>query len=395
MASIVIKSGREKSLLRHHPWVFSGAIKEIKGSPQPGDTVDIFSSNGRWLARGAHSPHSQIAVRVWSFERDEEVSSSFFSTRIERAIQFRRFLSSNFHTTAYRLIYAESDGLPGLIVDFYNGFLVCQFLTAGSEFWREEIISQLVKLVPCKGIYERSDVDEREKEGLRKKIGVLYGEEPRGLTEIQESSIRFLVDLPNGHKTGFYLDQRENRISLSGYAQDREVLNCFSYSGGFGVWALKGGATRLVNMDSSAHALELAKRNFNLNGFDKEKIEYMEADVFKALRHFRESRRQFDLIVLDPPKFARSRSQLERACRGYKDINMLAFQLLRPGGLLFTFSCSAHMGSELFQKVVADGALDAGRDAQIIKRFSQAADHPVAVNLPESNYLKGLLLRTW
>lgn len=393
MASVILKKGREKSLLRHHPWIFSGAIHTIKGSPQAGETVDVFSAEGNWLASGAYSPASQISVRVWSFDRNQEIAPAFFHDRLKRAIQSRNFLISGMNLSACRLVNSESDGLPGLVVDRYGEFLVCQFLTAGIEFWKEAITNQLVKLEPCQGIYERSDVDVRTKEGLALTSGVLWGDRPPEKLEIREGPVRFWVDVHSGHKTGFYLDQRDNRLAVAEYSKGAAVLNCFSYSGGFGVWALKGGAASLVNIDSSADALELARLNLELNGLKGANVENLTADVFKALRKFRDSRRRFDLIILDPPKFVESRSHLTRASRGYKDINMLAFELLNPGGMLFTFSCSGLMTGELFQKIVADAALDAGCDAQIIRRFGQSADHPVALNFPEGHYLKGLLIR--
>ncbi|MFH0845333.1 MAG: class I SAM-dependent methyltransferase [Pseudomonadota bacterium] len=395
MVTIILKPGRDRSLQRHHPWIFSGAIREIRGSPKAGESVAVISADGTWLATGAYSPHSQIAVRIWSFHQDEDVSAYFFYSRLEKALQFRASAITNMHLTASRLVNAESDGLPGIIVDRYSEFLVCQFLTAGAEYWKSQIIQALIKLAPCKGIYERSDVVVREKEGLTKTTGVLYGEKPPEFIEIKEGPVRFLVNIKEGHKTGFYLDQRENRMALAHYCEGKEVLNCFSYTGGFGVWALKGGASCVVNVDSSAQALQLGEKNFELNSQTSMHIENVESDVFKAMRQFRESNRRFDIIVLDPPKFAQSRYQLKQASRGYKDINRLAFLLLRPGGLLFTFSCSSHMGAELFQKVVADAALDAGCDAQILDRFVQAPDHPIGLNFPEGNYLKGLLIRVW
>ncbi|MGQ0603945.1 MAG: class I SAM-dependent rRNA methyltransferase, partial [Anaerolineales bacterium] len=350
---------------------------------------------GVWLARGAYSPHSQITLRVWTFNPDEMIDASFFRHRLERAITARSTFPS-LHSTAIRLINAESDGLPGLIADGYADFVVCQFLSAGAEKWKAEIVAALRELVPCmpcRGIYERSDVDVRGKEGLPPVTGVLAGERPPAQVEIEEHGCRFLVDVLHGHKTGFYLDQRDNRAALLPYVAGREVLNCFAYTGGFGVAALKGEAVHVTNIDSSAPALEIARRNFELNAADASQFTLHVGDVFTVLRQYRDSRRQFDVIVLDPPKFAETKAQVERAARGYKDINLLAFKLLRPGGVLFTFSCSGGLEPALFQKIVADAALDAGREAQIIKRLSQSADHPVALNFPEGEYLKGLACR--
>jgi 23S rRNA (cytosine1962-C5)-methyltransferase len=393
MASIVLKQGREKSLLRRHPWVFSGAIAEVKGDPQAGETVEVVTSKGDFIARGAYSPHSQITVRIWMFDPNEEVSASFFLARLEQALHFRQSFMDIHPDSAGRLVYAESDGLPGIIVDRYSDFLVCQFLTAGAEYWRQEIVDQLRALMPLKGIYERSDPDMRTKEGLTPRSGLLTGQMPPDLVMIQEGPCRFWVDIQRGQKTGFYLDQRENRAFVAAYSRGTEVLNCFAYSGAFGIRALNGGAIRVTNVDSSSAALDLAKRNGVLNGFGDRTMENIEGDVFHVLRSFRDSSRQFDLIILDPPKFADSRSQLERASRGYKDINLLAFKLLRPGGLLFTFSCSGAMPTDLFQKIVADAALDAEREAQIIRFLAQAPDHPTGLHFPEGRYLKGLVCR--
>ncbi|MBI2506015.1 MAG: class I SAM-dependent methyltransferase [Candidatus Latescibacteria bacterium] len=393
MSTLHLKPGREKSLLRRHPWVFSGAIARFEGEAQPGETVCIAAAEGTPLALGAYSPHSQITARVWSFDPGSRVDAGFLRARLEQAIQGRRQLPSLQTTTACRLVNAESDGLPGVIVDQYGDFLVCQFLSAGAEMHRGELVASLRELVPCAGIYERSEAAVRAKEGLEPRAGLLWGEEPPPLVEIEEGGCRFLAEVCTGHKTGFYLDQRENRRLLVQYAAGKEVLNCFAYTGAFGIWALRGGAAKVSNVDESAAALELGSRHVELNGLETAKLESVEGDVFKVLRQFRDRRRSFDLIVLDPPKFAESQHQLERACRGYKDINLLAFKLLRPGGVLFTFSCSGQVGPDLFQKVVADAALDAGREAQILQRLGQAPDHPVLLSFPEAGYLKGLVCR--
>jgi 23S rRNA (cytosine1962-C5)-methyltransferase len=297
---------------------------------------------------------------------------------------------------AYRLVNAESDGLPGLIVDRYGPYLVCQFLAAGAERWKSEIVSALADLAgatigPLAGIYERSDVDVRAKEGLPLSAGPLWGEPPPEIVTIQEHGCCFQVQIAAGHKTGFYLDQRENRALLARYSAGTEVLNGFAYTGGFGVWALRGGARHVTNVDTSGAALALAAANAALNGFEPAQTENVEGDVFQVLRRYRDAGRAFDLIVLDPPKFAETRSQVERAARGYKDINLLAFKLLRPGGVLFTYSCSGLVSPDLFQKIVAGAALDAGREAQIVRRLSQGPDHPVALSFPEGEYLKGLV----
>jgi 23S rRNA (cytosine1962-C5)-methyltransferase len=360
--------------------------------PSPGATVDLVSAGGIWLGRGAWSPQSQIVARVWSFDRAEEIGPAFFRHRLQRAIASRRLPDGEL-PCACRLVNAESDGLPGTIVDRYAGWLVCQFLSAGAEFWRETIVAELQALVPCEGIYERSDVDVREREGLPPRAGLLAGAEPPELIEVREDALRFLVDVRRGHKTGFYLDQRENRARLAPYARGAEVLNAFSYTGAFAVAALAAGAARVTNIEGSAEALALAARHVELNGLDAARCENVEGDVFVFLRRYRDSRRSFDLVVLDPPKFAESRAHLPGASRGYKDVNLLAIKLLRPGGTLFTFSCSGAMDAALFQKIVSDAALDAGRDVQVLHGLSQAPDHPVALSFPEGRYLKGLICR--
>ncbi len=392
-ATLILKPGREKSLLRRHPWIFSGAVARVDGQPQTGETVEVRAADGTWLARAAYSPHSQIIARVWTFDPDEDLTPAFFRARLERALSARYPLISNLQLPALRLVNAESDRLPGLIVDRYADFLVCQFLAAGAERWKREIVAGLAELIPSAGIYERSDVEVRAKEGLEPVTGVLAGLAPPELIEIEENECRFWVDVQRGHKTGFYLDQRDNRAAVRAAAHGREVLNCFAYTGGFGVAALRGGAAHVTHVETSASALELAQKNVTLNGLDSARVENVVGDVFAVLRQYRDARRQFDLIILDPPKFIDSRSQLERASRGYKDINLLAFKLLRLGGLLFTFSCSGLLEADLFQKIVADAALDAKRDPQIVRRLSQAPDHPVALSYPEGGYLKGLVCR--
>jgi 23S rRNA (cytosine1962-C5)-methyltransferase len=391
MASITLKPGRDKSLRRHHPWVFSGAVAKCQGAPGNGETVDIRAADGAWLGLGAFSPRSQIRARVWSFTPDQSPDEAFFRARISRAMALRRDLETQ--TSACRLVNAESDGLPGLVVDRYGDYLVCQFLSAGVQRWKAQVVSALADCFPASGIYERSDAEVRGKEGLDPETGVLSGQAPPERIRIQEQEVSFLVDVYRGHKTGFYLDQRDNRIRLSKQARDAEVLNCFSYTGGFGLFALKGGARHVTNVEASADALALGRENAAINGYGPDRIRDIQGDVFQVLRGFRENLRRFDLIVMDPPKFAESAGQLQRAARGYKDINLLAFRLLRPGGCLFTFSCSGHMVPDLFQKIIADAALDAGCEAQIIGRLNQSADHPVALPFPESHYLKGLICR--
>ena len=392
MPSLILKPKREKSLRNRHPWIFSGAIARVDGGPAGGQSVDVIAADGHWLARAAFSPDSQIRGRVWSFDRDETIDAAFFSRRLKDAIALRQPILAAGDTTACRLVYAESDGLPGLIVDRYDRWLVCQFLAAGIESWKETIVGALVGQVPgCTGIFERSDVDVRRKEGLEPVTGPLWGEPPPELIEIREHGRRFLVDVRAGHKTGFYLDQRDNRALLAAFARERRMLNCFAYTGGFAVAALAAGADRVTNVDTSAEALALARTNIGRNGLAESRAEYVTADVFTYLRTLHAGRKRFDLIVLDPPKFVKSKNDLNRGARGYKDINRLAFELLEPGGTLFTFSCSGLMPRDLFQKIVADAALDAGRSAVILHGLNQAPDHPTALAFPEGSYLNGMV----
>lgn len=390
---LTLKPGREKSLLRRHPWIFSGAVKNISGSPGAGTTMQVVSSRNEFLAQAAWSPESQICGRVWSFDRNETIDYEFFVKRIKNALLFRKNQPSLNQSNAYRLICSEADGLPGIIIDRYDNYLVGQFLSCGAEGWKEGIVSAAMEVTSCKGFYERSDVSVRAKEGLPEQTGLLAGEEPQELIEIIENGIKYLVDVRNGHKTGFYLDQRDNRAALKGYCDEAEVLNCFSYTGGFGAAAHVFGAKKVTNIDSSDTALELAARNMELNGAGQEDYENVRGDVFKLLRKYRKEGRKFDVIVLDPPKFIESKAALQRASRGYKDINMLGLQLLKPGGFLFTFSCSGLMTQDLFGKVVAGAALDVQSDAVIIDRLNQSTDHPCPLSFPEGYYLKGLVIQ--
>ncbi len=394
MAVVRLKAGREKSVIRRHPWIFSGAVQPADTNIQSGATVEVLSASGQWLCRGAYSPQSQIRIRVWSYDPDETMDAHFIGKRLQRASVMRNRLFEAQRITACRLINAEADGLPGLIVDRYGDFLVCQFSSAGAEYWKKVIVAVLVDLFSPAGIYERSEVSVRQKEGLPPATGVLWGQEPPDLVEIQEAALRFLVDVKRGHKTGFYLDQRENRMAVAEFAAGKRVLNCFAYSGGFGLWALHGGAASVVNIESSGATLDLLQKNVALNAMNQARVENVEGDVFQVLRKFQAAGRKFDLIILDPPKFAESANQISKASRGYKDINLWALKLLHPQGILFTFSCSGHISPELFQKIVADAALDANRNVQIIRYLSQAADHPVALNFPEGRYLKGLICQS-
>ncbi len=405
MNVIYLKSGREKSLLRRHPWIFSGAIARLDGDPEVGETVEVRDSHGRFLASGAYSPKSQIRVRVWTWKPKEEVNSELFYNRLTQAIELRIATlgvadPDGLNETgrkmrlpsAIRLVHAESDGLPGLIVDRYGNTLVLQFLSAGAEYWRQKFVDLLLELADAEHIFERSDAEVRKLEGLPVRVGALYGDPPEQLA-ISENGLRFVVNLAKGHKTGFYLDQRFNRQKVREIALEKDVLDCFAYTGGFTVNALAGGAKSVTVVDSSKDALDLARENVTHNMLPEERTEWLAADVFQQLRKFRDQARQFDLIVLDPPKFAPTTSQVQKATRAYKDINLLAFKLLRPGGILMTFSCSGGVDAALFQKVIAGAALDAGVAAHIVSHLGQGPDHPIALNFPEGAYLKGLILR--
>ena len=429
MADVILKPGRDKPIRQHHPWIFSGAVLRVKGDVTDGDVVDVVASDGTWLARGMLNRQSQIVVRLLTWKQDEAIDEAFWRSRLERAMAGRALLASSGDTTAYRLVSADSDGLPGLIVDRYGDWLVMQFLTLGAERWKQEIVGQVANLpyargvldvrakeglpqttgaerwkqeivgqvanLPyARGVYERSDVDVRAKEGLPQTMGVLSGDEPPDLVQIRENGLRFLVDVKRGHKTGFYLDQRDNRRKVAPYLRGREVLNCFAYTGAFAVYAMSAGARRVTNVDTSADALELARKNADLTGLaDLSGLEYVVGDVFAELRRFRAEGRLFDAIILDPPKFAHNDQQLKRAARGYQDINRVAMNILRPDGILATFSCSGLVSPDLFQKIVFSASLQAGRDVQIVEKLGQSSDHPILATLPESEYLKGFLCR--
>ncbi len=401
---VVIREERQKAVLRRHPWIFSGAVKTVTGNPADGDLVTVRSERGEFLARGYWNSQSSICVRLLSWDEAQPIDEAFWRERLRRAIAARQpqnRIAAQGTPAAYRLVNAENDGLPGLVVDRYGEWLVIQALTLGIEVRKAMLADLLGDLLRPAGIYERSDVDVRAKEGLALSTGSLAGSPPPETIEIDENGRHFLVDVRAGHKTGFYLDQRENREIIGDWfrwdeqAAEREVLNAFAYTGGFAVYALGGLARRVVNVDTSAEALKLARRNIALNGYVLDDDDFVEGDIFSVLRYWRDQGRHFDMIILDPPKFAHSARQVESAARGYKDINLLAFQLLRQGGVLATFSCSGAISSDLFQKIVFAAAVDARCDAQIVRWLAQASDHPVALTFPEGAYLKGLLCRVW
>jgi len=398
-ARIIIKADREKPIINQHPWVFSGAIAEVKGSPAPGDIVDVVSSKGKFLARGYWNAQSQIQVRILTW-RDEPVDDTWWFNALQRAISVRP--GGDSRADMKRLVNAENDYLPGLVVDRYGEWLVLQALTLGVDIRKARIAEMLRELVKPLGVYERSDVDVRRKEGLGEVTGVLSGDEPPALIEVDEFGRKLLIDVRKGHKTGYYLDQADNRrlfLDLvkrlsDEHARELDVLNLFSYTGSFSLHALPYG--RAANIDASRDALELAEQITQANFPDRDDLaEYILADVFEYLRDTVDRHIQYDLVVLDPPKFAHNAQQVDKAARGYKDLNLNAFKVIAPGGYLLTFSCSGAITRDLFQKIVFGALADTGRQAQIVRHLSQAEDHPVALTFPEGEYLKGLLLRVF
>ena len=390
MKTIQLREGKERSLLRRHPWVFPGSI--ARGGADAGETVRIEAHDGRFLAWGAFSPASTFRVRAWSFEEAERIDAGFFQARVQRAVALRSRMG--IASDGMRLVHGEADGLPGLIVDRYGDLLCAQFLSAGAQRWREVIADALLAATGLTLLYERSDASVRALEGLPEHAGWLRGSGDTGRV-ITEHGLQLGLDVATGHKTGFYLDQRENRHRLAGLVRQlgcRSVLNTFCYTGGFSVAALAGGAEQVVSVDSSGPALALAQDNLRRNGFDAAAHEFADADVNAWLRQALQAGRRFDAIVLDPPKFAPTAAHAERAARAYKDINRLALRLLAPGGLLLTFSCSGGVNADLFHKIVAGAGIDAGVNAAILQRLEGACDHPTTIEFPEGEYLKGLAL---
>ncbi|MBO7721001.1 MAG: class I SAM-dependent rRNA methyltransferase [Kiritimatiellae bacterium] len=396
MKKVLLKPGRELSVRRRHPWIFSGAIAAADAAER-GETVAVTAAGGETLGYGSFSPDSQIRVRMLSFDPAVEPGEEFIGNLVACAVGRRAAFFADAATDAVRLVNAENDGLPGVVADYYAGWTVCQFTSAGAERWKGSVAAALMKFAPfCRGVSERADAEARAKENLPPAAAftVLAGGEPPELVEISEGAVKYLVDVRRGHKTGFYLDQRDARALVGGLANGAAVLNCFSYTGGFGLAARACGAASVVQVDSSSSALDLAKKNEALDRLCGTRVEYVESDAFKYLRKCRDEGRRFDMIVLDPPKFAASKSQLMKASRGYKDINLLAMKLLGPDGVLATFSCSGAVSPEFFDRVLWEAALDAGRNFQIVARTRQGADHPVALNFPEGAYLKGVVLRS-
>ncbi len=392
MPKLTLKPGKEASVMHRHPWIFAGAIARLDGRARLGDTVDVEASDGRALGRAAYSPHSQIRARMWTFDPVETIDHAFFKRHISAAVAARAAIPELRAQQGMRLIHGESDGLPGIIADRYGDTVVIQLSTAGSDKWREAIVGALVQATGCARVYERSDLEVRKLEGLEGRVGWLHGAPLAAPPVIEEHGVRMEVDIEGGHKTGFYLDQRDNRLLARNLAAGRRVLNCFCYTGGFSLQALAGGATQVISIDSSKPALEAAARNLALNpDLPPARAEWRCADVFEELRLLKKAGERFDLIILDPPKFAPSAAHAERAARAYKDINLLGLRLLNPGGLLMTYSCSGGISAESFQHIVAGAASDAKVDVRILRRLTAAADHAVSLAFPEGEYLKGLL----
>ncbi len=393
MKSAILKPGREASVIRRHPWIFSGAISKIKGQPISGEPIRVFSSNKEYLGIGSYSPLSQIRIRMMSFEGEEQtIDKELIEKRIKMALSLRKELGIDSFTNAYRVVNSEADRLPGVIIDKYDNYVSCQFLTAGAEYLRKEIIQGIKKVLCPKGIWERSDALVREKEGLPRVNGLIEGEVP-DLIEIREGEISFLVDIKKGHKTGFYLDQRENRSLIKEFSKGLRILNCFSYTGGFGVYALKYKAQEVINVDISQRVLDILNKNLELNGLPLNHSIILKKNVFDLLREFHAQREVFDMVILDPPKFVSGKNNIKGGIKGYRELNYSAMRLIKPGGLLFTFSCSGLIEEETFRKIILSSALDAKRDALIIKQLSQARDHFYPITFPEARYLKGLVLR--
>jgi 23S rRNA (cytosine1962-C5)-methyltransferase len=387
---VVLKPAREKSLRHRHPWVFSGAVERVEGEPAPGEIVVVSAHDGAFLARAAYNAQSQIRARVWSFDPKEGIDEAFVHRRLAAAIARRAIVRPG--SDGQRLVHGESDGLPGLVVDRYGDTAVVQILSAGAERWRDLWGPAIVSAAGVKAVFERSDVEVRTLEGLPPRVGPLVGAAPASV-RIEEDGIAYELDVAGGQKTGFYLDQRDNRALAATLAKDADVLNGFCYTGGFSLSALAGGARHVASIDTSAEALALAERNMAHNRLDPARAEWVEADVFAHLRKLRDQGKHYGLVILDPPKFAPTERHVEKAARAYKDINLWAMKLLAPGGHLLTFSCSGAVSPDLFGKIIAGAAADARVDLQVRRHLGPGLDHPVSVHFPEGEYLKGLWLQ--
>ncbi|MBM3401639.1 MAG: class I SAM-dependent rRNA methyltransferase [Bacteroidetes bacterium] len=393
MDSVRLKKGKEKAVRQLHPWIFSGAIDRIEGKPKNGDIISVTDSNTNFLAYGFFNDQSRVAVRLLEWDRETEINESWWRNKIRNAVKLRTDLQTD-QTNTYRVIFSEADYLPGLIVDRYADFLSVQILTSGVERIKPLVLDELQILLEPKGVFDRSDASARAHEGMEASSGgVLLGSEPPEFVNVKENGIVYQVNIAEGQKSGFYCDQRDNRKWVAEFAKGKKVLDCFCYSGGFSLNAMKNGASEVVSVDSSALALETLKKNIEVNNFQNIPQSQIQSDVNKQLRLFREENEKFDLIILDPPKYAPSRSALTKASRAYKDLNRMAMHLLNEGGLLATFSCSGAVDISMFKQIIAWAALDAGKNVQFIQQYSQPADHPVRSSFPEGEYLKGLLCR--
>ena len=392
MIDIILKKGKEKAAILRHPWIFSGALDKIKGKPANGEIVAVWSASQEFLAYGYFNDQSRVALRLMEWDQNVTIDEAWYTQRLEKAIASRAGLL-NENTNTCRLVFSEADLLPGLIVDKYADFLSLQILSAGMETAKDTIINILRSLLNPKGIFDKSDASARKHENLEPEQGLLWGEVPPEFIEVRENGIKYHINIADGQKSGFYCDQRDNREILAAYTKDKSVLDCFCYSGGFTLNSLKAGASHVTSVDSSALAIETLQHNLKLNGFSETMQTSVQSDVNKQLRVFKEENQKFDVIVLDPPKYAPSRSALDRAARAYKDLNRLGMMLLEPGGILATYSCSGAVDMETFKQIIAWAALDAGREVQILKQFHQPEDHPIRMSFPEGEYLKGLLLR--
>ncbi|KQS31714.1 class I SAM-dependent rRNA methyltransferase [Pedobacter sp. Leaf194] len=392
MVDIILKKGKEKAAIQRHPWVFSGALEKVKGKPEDGDVVKVFAFDNEFLGYGYFNSNSRVAVRLLEWDEKQVIDRSWYQNRLKQAIASRKFILTE-ETNTCRLVFSEADFLPGLIVDKYADFLSLQILSSGIEKVKTDIVEVLRSELNPKGIFDKSDATARGHEGLPIENGLLWGENPPEFLEVKENGIVYNINIAEGQKSGFYCDQRDNRKILASYTKGKKVLDCFSYSGGFSLNSLANGAEAVTSVDSSALAIDTLKQNIDLNKFEAAKVTTIQSDVNKQLRAFKDSGELFDVIVLDPPKYAPSRSALDRAARAYKDLNRLGMLLLKPGGLLATFSCSGAVDIETFKQIIAWAALDAGKEVQIIKQFCQPEDHPVRISFSEGEYLKGLLLR--
>ncbi|MFD1258023.1 class I SAM-dependent rRNA methyltransferase [Mucilaginibacter terrae] len=395
MFEVFLKKGKEKAVLQRHPWVFSGAIERVKGKPANGDMVKLLDAQNRFMAYGFYNDQSRVALRLLEWDETVTVDDSWFRQKVATAVESRNYVLQSGKTNTCRLIFSEADYLPGLIVDKYADYLSVQILTSGVQNNIAVIIDELQQLLQPKGIYDKSDASSRAHEGLETANEVLAGNPPPEIVQVKENGIVYGINIAEGQKSGFYCDQRDNRNLLAAYVQDKTVLDCFCYTGGFTLNSLRQGAATVTSVDSSALAMETLRQNIELNGLDVTKHTAIQSDVNKQLRRFKEEGQMFDVIVLDPPKYAPSRSALLRASRAYKDLNRVAMLLLNKGGLLATFSCSGAMDIDNFKQVLAWAALDAGKQVQFIHQFCQPEDHPVRASFPEGEYLKGLLCRVY